>query len=204
MKNGIENGNDNQVSRRTAVGLAAGAAVAVAAGEQWVFAAQDGDVVKTTGDAAAWRPVLFDQREAEALARLVDALIPRTTTPGARDARVHEYLDLAVAVAPVEEKKAFVDGLHWLDGRAKKTHGAGLDAIESTQLVELLRSISDEHQDLPESLAPGGAFFADLKRRTIFGYYTSVEGRVQELGLPEAVSLQTWRGCEHSDGKHSP
>jgi hypothetical protein len=193
----------NELSRRTAVGLAAGAAVAVAAGERWVFAAQGDDVVKTPGDAAAWRPVLFDAREAEGLARLVDALIPRTATPGARDARVHEYIDLAVSVAPLDERKAFVDGFHWLDRRCRKTHGADLSTAEPADLVALLHTISDEQKDPPKSLLPGTTFFGDLKRRTIFGYYTSLEGRVQELGLPEAVSIQTWRGCQHADGRHS-
>ena len=72
----------------------------------------------------------------------------------------------------------------------------------SKPLVALLDSISDEQKDPPKSLLPGTTFFTDLKRRTIFGYYTSLEGRVQELGLPEAVSLQTWRGCPHPDGRH--
>ena len=101
---------ENELSRRTAVGLAAGAALTVATGERWVFAAREGDVVKTPGDATAWRPVLFDRTGGEALARVVDTLIPRTSTPGARDARVHEYIDLAVSLEPPEEKKAFVDG----------------------------------------------------------------------------------------------
>jgi hypothetical protein len=193
----------NELTRRAAVGLAAGATLALAAGERWVFAVRDGAVVKTPGDAAAWRPVLFDQREAEGLARLVDVLIPRTATPGARDARVHEYIDLAVSVAPLEEKKAFVDGFHWLDRRCKKTHGADLSTVESADLVALLHAVSDEQKDPPKSLLPGTTFFADLKRRTIFGYYTSLEGRVQELGLPETVSLQTWRGCPHPGGEHT-
>ncbi|HEX2464291.1 MAG TPA: gluconate 2-dehydrogenase subunit 3 family protein [Thermoanaerobaculia bacterium] len=194
---------DNELTRRTAVGLATGAALSLAAGESWVFAAREGDVVKTPGDAAAWRPVLLDQREAEGLARLVDALIPRTATPGARDARVHEYIDLAVSLEPVEEKKAFVDGLRWLDRRCQRTHGTDLATAEPADLVALLHTVSDEHEDPPKSLLPGTRFFADLKRRTIFGYYTSLEGRVQELGLPEAVSLQTWRGCPHPGGQHS-
>jgi hypothetical protein len=194
----------NELSRRTAIGLAAGTAAAVAAGERWVFAAgDDGDVIKATGDASAWRPVLFDEREAEGLARLVDALIPRTTTPGARDARVHEYIDLAVSLAPPDEKKGFVDGFHWLEKRAKKNHGKALADLEDADLVALLRSISDEQKDLPRALAPGAAFFVELKRRTIFGYYTSIEGRVQELGLPESVSMQKWRGCPHPDGEHT-
>ena len=195
---------ENELTRRTAVGLAAGAALAVATGERWVFAARgDGDVVKTAGDAAAWRPVLFTEREAEALARLVDALIPRTATPGARDARVHEYIDLAVSLGPPDEKKAFVDGFRWLQRRAQKTHGAELAALEEADLVALLRSISDEQKDPPKALATGSQFFIDLKRRTIFGYYTSLEGRVQELGLPDSVSMQEWRGCPHPDGEHT-
>ena len=195
---------EKELTRRSAVGLAAGATLAVATGERWVFAARgDGDVVKAAGDAAAWRPVLFDERQAEGLARLVDALIPRTTTPGARDARVHEYIDLAVSLAPPDEKKSFVDGFRWLERRAKKTHGAELADLEDADLVALLRSISDEQKNPPKALAAGAEFFTDLKRRTVFGYYTSLEGRVQELGLPESVSMQKWRGCPHPDGEHT-
>jgi hypothetical protein len=186
------------------VGLAAGAAATLAAGERWVFAAHGDDIVKAAaiGD-APWRPVLLSDRQGEALARLVDALIPRTDTPGARDARVHEYIDLAVSLAPAEEKKSFVDGLRWLDHRARKTYGKDLAGVEEAQLIGLLRSISDQHEELPKKLAEGGRFFSDLKRRTVFGYYTSIEGRVQELGLPESVSMQTWRGCPHPDGEHT-
>lgn len=194
----------NELTRRAAVGLATGAALAVAAGERWVFAAgDDGDVVKAAGDSSAWRPILFTEREAEGLARMVDALIPRTSTPGARDARVHEYIDLAVSLAPPDEKKSFVEGFRWLERRARKSHGAPLADLEEADLVALLRSISDEQKNPPKALAPGAEFFVDLKRRTIFGYYTSIEGRVQELGLPESVSMQKWRGCPHPDGEHT-
>ena len=186
---------DNELTRRSAVGLAAGAALSLAAGERWVFAAREGDVVKTPGDGSAWQPILFDEREAEGLARLVDALIPRTTTPGARDARVHEYIDLAVSLEPVEDKKAFVDGLRWLDRRCRKTHGADLATAESADLVELLHTISDEHENPPKSLKIGTRFFSDLKRRTVFGYYTSLEGRVQELGLPDACRCRPGEGA---------
>jgi hypothetical protein len=192
-----------EITRRAAVGLATGAVAVLAAGERWVFAAQEGDVVKVAGpSAAAWKPVLLTDREGEALARLCDALIPRTATPGARDARVHEYIDLAVSLAPATEKKEFVDGLRWLDRQSDRRYGADLAAIDAGDLVELLRSISDEHADHPKSLRRGAQFFVDLKRRTIFGYYTSLEGRVQELGLPETVSMQTWRGCGHQGGAH--
>jgi hypothetical protein len=195
---------DNELTRRQAVGLAAGVALSLVAREQWVFAARDGEVVKTAADAAgaAWRPVLFNEREGEGLAKLVEALIPRTDTPGARAARVHEYIDLAVSLAPAVEKNEFVDGYRWLDRHCQRLHDADLAGASDADLVGLLHTISDEHAEHPKKLLRGARFFADLKRRTIFGYYTSLEGRVQELGLPETVSMRSWRGCSHDDGKH--
>jgi len=195
---------DDEVTRRAAVGLAAGAALALTGGERWVFAARDGQVVKATGTAGeVWRPVLLDQREGEALARLVEALIPRTDSPGARDARVHEYIDLAVSLAPAAEKKAFVSGLRWLDRESRRRYGGDLAAVADADLVELLHAVSDEHATHPKALEGGARFFVDLKRRTIFGYYTSIEGRVEELGLSEVVSMQKWQGCRHQGGSHT-
>jgi len=194
---------ENDITRREAVGMAAGATVALVVGERWVFAARDREVVKMAGTSdRGWKPVLFTDREGEALARLVEALIPRTDTPGARDARVHEYIDLAVSLAPTAEKKAFVSGLRWLDRHCRRRFDVDLAEIPETDLVGLLRSVSDEHAEHPRSLRPGARFFTDLKRRTIFGYYTSVEGRVEELGLPEVVSMQKWQGCRHQGSAH--
>lgn len=196
--------NDHDKTRREALGLAAGAALTLVVGERWVFAARDGEVVKVASEGdEGWRPVLLSDREGRALARLVEALIPRTDTPGARDARVHEYIDLAVSLAPEAQKKGFVSGLRWLDRLCRRRFDADLAAVGEADLVELLRSVSDEHATHPKSLERGARFFADLKRRTIFGYYTSVEGRVEELGLPEVVSMQKWQGCRHRGTDHA-
>jgi hypothetical protein len=193
----------NELTRRRAVGLAAGAAIGLARGGRWVFAAHQGEVVKAAGEPGAWQPVLFDARQAEAMARLVDALIPRTSTPGARDARVHEYIDLALSLGPANEKTSFLEGLRWLDRHCKERYGADLVSVKDADLVELLHSVSDEHEEHPEALRHGAELFSSLKRRTIFGYYTSLEGRVQELGLPEVVSMEGWRGCGHDGSDHT-
>ena len=191
---------NEEITRRTALGLAAGA-VATAFSGHWVFAVgPQGGVVKTAADGSEWKPVLFDERQAEGLAHLVEAIIPRTDTPGARDARVHEYIDLAVSVEDAPDRQAFVDGFVWLDESCRRLYSADLAAVGDDDLIDLLSSVSDEHDELAGELAIGGAFFSQLKRRTIFGYYTSLEGRVQELGLPEVVSSQVFRGCRHTDG----
>ena len=191
------------LTRRDALNLAAGTAAAVVVNERWVFAVQEGGVVKAVSDGAeGWSPRLLEPRQGEALARLVDLLIPRTETPGARDARVHEYIDLALSLEELPSRKVFVKGLRWLDPECQKRSGADLVAASEADVVAVLRSVSDEHSSHATRLARGAEFFADLKRRTIFGYYTSLEGRVEELALPEVVSMEKWSGCRHPGSDH--
>jgi hypothetical protein len=75
-------------------------------------------------------------------------------------------------------------------------------ASTDQERARLLAEISDAAEATDE-LAPGQRFFADLKRRTIFGYYTSEVGRTEALGLPEAVTMETFRGCTHRAGEHA-
>ena len=53
----------------------------------------------------------------------------------------------------------------------------------------------------PEADHPGGGlgrrFFRDLRRRTVFAYYTSREGIHQELGYQGKQVLAEWEGCPH-------
>ena len=71
--------------------LAAGAAVAGAAtlGGAPLLAAKAADEV-------AWSPRLLSAEQASLLTRLCDLLLPRTATPGALDAGVPEWIDLAI------------------------------------------------------------------------------------------------------------
>ncbi|HVS16569.1 MAG TPA: gluconate 2-dehydrogenase subunit 3 family protein [Thermoanaerobaculia bacterium] len=181
-------------SRRRVLGWAA---AATAGAWSWRLDATGAVVRQPVSAAEPYRPLLFSPDQIEAVARLADALIPRTDTPGARDARVHEYLDLALSVAEEPERQRFLDGLSWADVRSRSRAGAPLHEASAEQITRLLREISDEHAALPAELEPGGRFFADLKRRTVLGYYTSFEGRTKELGRPETVTFQRFRGCTH-------
>jgi hypothetical protein len=51
-------------------------------------------------------------------------------------------------------------------------------------------------------LKPGASFFTNVKTKTVFGYFTSREGWVEELGRPEHVGMETWMGCSHQEGTH--
>lgn len=192
----------NKISRREWLGVAAGAMAAAAPASNWIFALNgDGAIVKAaTKDAGDWKPVFFSKRQAEGLANLADAIIPRTDTPGARDARVHEYIDLAMSVESESAQERFTERFTWLEKRAKKQFRKGIEELDPAECAELLEPLSDLHDDHPEELQPGAALVRDIKTRTVFGYYTSLEGRVQELGLPPEVGMETWQGCTHEGG----
>ena len=139
---------------------------------------------------AAWTPLLFDAHQNETVVALTELVIPATDTPGAKAAKVNEYIDLMLHDVEPDKGHAFLKGLGWLDGRAIGLHGAPFVALGESDQVAILESI-DGAKD-PE-LAPGAEFFARLKRLTVEGYYTSRIGiaELNKNGVPSTFA------CEH-------
>lgn len=197
---------ETKITRRSVLGMAAGAAAAAIPGTSWIFALDsDGNVVRAAAKegASQWTPVLFTTEQADEVALLTEAIIPRTDTPGARDARVHEYIDLSLSVESESSQTRFLKGLTWMENQCKSQFDSSLNEATESQIIELLNSVSDEHDSYPDDLKGGATFFSELKRRTIFGYYTSREGWVEELGRPDAVSMEQFKGCTHPPETHS-
>jgi hypothetical protein len=72
--------------------------------------------------AAPWKPLLFDQHQNDTVTVLAELIIPRTDTPGAKEARVNEYIDLILNDGPQEARVRFLQGIAWLDGFALRRH----------------------------------------------------------------------------------
>ena len=148
-------------------------------------------------DRVAWSPRLLSAEQASLLTRLCDLLLPRTATPGAVDAGVPEWIDLAVSLAEPSEQLEFLGGLGWIDQRASNLHGDGFLSLAEPDQIARLAEISDETEEHAENLKAGAAFFADLKRRTLFAFFTSQEGRTEVLGRPAKVQREEFHGCAH-------
>lgn len=190
---------DTSISRRRILGLAAGAATTALPVSKWLFSLNGkGQVIKAAAqDGTDWTPALLTKDEAEATAILSDIIIPRTNTPGARDARCHECIDLLLSIESDQAQATYRDGLAWFEDRCKATHGKGIAQATADQVTEIVHATSDEHDTHPDELKPGVVFFKNLKDRTIFAYYTSREGHVEELGRAEHIGMETFRGCSH-------
>ena len=137
-----------------------------------------------------WEPLLFDAHQNETVVALTELIIPTTDTPGAKAAKVNEYIDLMLHDVAEDKGHGFIRGLGWLDGHAIRLHGSPFVALAERQQVAILESL-DESDD-PE-LAGGATFFARLKRLTVEGYYTSRIGiaELNKHGVPATFA------CEH-------
>ncbi len=152
-------------------------------------------------EGTAWTPRLLTPAQGELLATLCEHILPRTDTPGARDAGVHEFIDLELSLADGDDQLTALGGLDWIDRRAQALHGSSFVGLDADRQLDMLREISDEHEDHEPGLVAGAAFFSDLKRRTLFAFYTSKTGRAEALGLPDRVRVERFRGCQHEPGE---
>lgn len=137
--------------------------------------------------AAPWKPAILDEHQNATVIQLSELIIPTTDTPGAKDAKVNEWVDLYLQDLAEDKGHSFIMGLGWLDGYAIKKHGAPFVALTETQQVGILEELDGATAD---ELQPGKAFFNEIKRLTVQGYYTSRIG-IAELnkdGVPDTYA----------------
>ncbi|PYQ45123.1 MAG: hypothetical protein DMF77_05215 [Acidobacteria bacterium] len=74
---------------------------------------------------------------------LVEAIIPTDErSPGAKDARVADYMDLLLSEADARLRQDWLDGLAALDAEASKRFGRGFEKLDPSQTDALLTDIS--------------------------------------------------------------
>jgi hypothetical protein len=125
---------------------------------------------------------------------MIDLLIPATDTPGAKAARVNEFVDVILTDwATAEESARFLAGLDDVDTQANALFGKSFLEASPAQQSAMLQALDDSVDWLhgPPSdpaVSPGrdfnqlrGEFFRSFKLMTIHGYYTSEIGQTQEL-----------------------
>lgn len=82
---------------------------------------------------------------------LVEALIPADErSPGARDARVADYIDLLLSEADAPLRQQWLAGLAALDAEAGKRFGAPFVKLPEAQAVALLTDISQYEVEKPK------------------------------------------------------
>jgi Gluconate 2-dehydrogenase subunit 3 len=128
---------------------------------------------------------------------LAEAIIPADEhSPGARAARVADYMDLLLKEATSETQKNWTEGLAEVDRVSTERYKAPFAKLTAAQQNELLTEISQNEQNPQTTLE---RFFTATKDATIRGYYTSEIGIQQELEYKGNVFLTEFVGCTHPE-----
>ena len=136
---------------------------------------------------------------------MADLLIPATDTPGAKAARVNEFIDVILTEwATTDERSNFLKGLGDVESQSNALFSKNFVDATVIQQTTLLRSLDDSvdwskrsyhrrgsipPKDRDSQLR--GEFFRVFKTVTSHGYFTS------EIGFSQALNLEIIPGAQH-------
>lgn len=128
------------------------------------------------------------------LAELADVIIPDTDTPGAKAAKVEEFIVRVVRDCyEFKDQQFFYAGLDKLDADSQAAHQKGFVELDADAKQAMVK-------DLIKSNQP---FFRQMRELTVTGYFTSEIGATQALDyvavpgrfegdIPLAEGQKTW------------
>jgi hypothetical protein len=136
----------------------------------------------------------FNAEQMRLVAEIADTIIPRTKTPGAKDAKVQQFISDVVSDCYSEnDRKMFMDGLNGLQENCRKRFGKGFETLTPAQRIEALKGL--EEQAIASRNNSGSRqanlwfdtekmnpqFWFMIKELTLVGYFTSEAGATQAL-----------------------
>jgi Gluconate 2-dehydrogenase subunit 3 len=128
--------------------------------------------------------VTFSKDDVAFLNEVAETIIPATSTPGAKEAKVGEFMTVMVNDCYEEKDQAiFMEGMKKLDEASKKLNSKSF--MESTpaqrkSLLEALDKEAKEHQKAAKPEDPKH-YFTMIKQLTLSGFFTSEVGATKAL-----------------------
>jgi hypothetical protein len=113
-----------------------------------------------------------------------ETIIPATTTPGAKEAKIGQFMKTIVTDCYEEkDQKIFTEGMKKLDDASKTKNGKSF--LESTpeQRHNLLVELDKEQKEYMSKKKPEDPshYFRMMKELTLWGYFTSEVGATKAL-----------------------
>lgn len=136
------------------------------------------------------------------VAEIAEHIIPKTTTPGAKEAGVGPFIELMLKDCyKAQEQQNFLEGLADVDAKAMKAYSKKFLETTASEQVALLKLVEKETIELMKSAnvqqvkvgdnvdkevvsskkLKGTPFWRLMKELTLFGYFTSEQGATKAL-----------------------
>lgn len=126
----------------------------------------------------------FSAENISFLDEVAETIIPTTNTPGAKAAKVGEFMNTMVVDCYTEgDQKVFVEGLQKIEDASQKKSGKSFMASSPEEKKALLTEIDKQLKDYNKNKKEGepNHYFGLMKQLTLLGYFTSEVGATQAL-----------------------
>lgn len=115
---------------------------------------------------------------------VAETILPKTDTPGAKDAKVGEFMARIVKDCyPEKDQKVFIEGMTKLNEASQKKNGKSFMESTPAQRHDLLVDLdkeAKEYMDKKQKDDPAH-YFRMMKELTLWGYFTSEAGATKAL-----------------------
>jgi len=128
--------------------------------------------------------VSFTNDDVAFLDEVAETIIPKTNTPGAKDAKVGEFMKVMVNDCYEEKDQViFREGMKKLDEAAKKLNSKSFMESTPEQRKALLVSLDKEAKEYQKTAKPEDPkhYFTMFKQLTLSGFFTSEVGATKAL-----------------------
>lgn len=127
---------------------------------------------------------LFEPDQMDYLGDVAETILPRTATPGAKEAGVGEFMPVMVRDCYTEEdQKIFLEGLGKLEDSAKEKYNKGFQELSQDERTALISEIDQEATEYKNSKKDDepAHYFSMVKQLTLLGFFTSEAGATKAL-----------------------
>ncbi|MCU0450555.1 MAG: gluconate 2-dehydrogenase subunit 3 family protein [Bernardetiaceae bacterium] len=123
----------------------------------------------------------FTPQQVATLAEIAETIIPRTKTPGAKDAKVQDFIVAVVSDCyKPEDRDKFMVGLADVDAKSQAAYKKNFAKCSPAQRTEVLKKLEAEGMEHRKS-GKGNHFWFMVKELTLAGYFTSEPGATKAL-----------------------
>ncbi|MFL5786603.1 MAG: gluconate 2-dehydrogenase subunit 3 family protein [Flavisolibacter sp.] len=125
----------------------------------------------------------FTEEDNAFLDEIADTILPTTSTPGAKAAKVGQFMTVMVNDCYTDkEQSTFKDGMDKLNDASKKKYDNSFMSISPAQRHDLLVQLDNEQKEYTKNKKQDDPahYFRMMKELTLLGYFTS------EIGCKQA------------------
>jgi gluconate 2-dehydrogenase gamma chain len=142
-----------------------------------------------------YTPSFFTEDQARIISELAQTIIPKTDTPGAKEAGVPGFIDQILKECyKKEDQDKFITGLADFDAKAKEAYGDSFIYLDPEKQLAFVKAQNETAVNAvkadPSQPRP---FILSAKELTLLGFFTSEPGATQVLQY-EAVP-GSYKGC---------